>query len=130
MKLSTAINKKNDAVRYSVDAVSAAQSFGQLSKDLHEKLRAIVIAMGKAPEWARSYVRGYQDCLTNGKFVSTFKQRADYYEKLGMGAKAWNDAATDKGIYWQEYVAHGVEIRGIRPYFVDASEDGVNRKIA
>lgn len=133
MKLSTTLNKKSDAVRGSVDAVSAARSFGSLSKDLHESLRAVIANMGKCPEWARAYVRGFQDCLTgslyqtdlihggyiDGVFYSTHKKRADYYETLGIGAKVWNDTATDKGHYWQEYVTgNGVTIRGLKPFFI------------
>ena len=132
MKLSTTVNKKDSAVRNSVDVVSAATFYGQTSKDLHEKLRTLVVAMGKAPEWAKEYVRGYQDCLVkalhltvlihggyiDGKFVSTFKQRADYYEKLGFGAKEFNDRATNKGIYWEEYFSgrNNIMLRGVRPY--------------
>ena len=133
MKLSTTLNKKNRAVMGSVDALSAARSFGSLSKDLHDRLREVIADMGKAPEWAREYVRGYQDCLTrtlyltdlisggyvDGVFSSTLKDRPDYYEKNGMGPKDWNDRATDKGHYWQENITKtGYQTRGIKPFFV------------
>ncbi len=50
MKLSTTLNKKTRAVMRSIDALSAARSFGSLSKDLHERLREVIADMGKAPE--------------------------------------------------------------------------------
>lgn len=137
MRLDTALNKKNDAVRYSVDAYSAARSFGSLSKDLNERLREIIANMGKAPEWAREYVRGYQDCLgkdlyhtvlifggyVEGVFYTVEKDRADYYEKNGMGPKDWNDRATAKGHYWEENItATGYQIRGIKPFFISDAD--------
>lgn len=133
MNLSTTLNKKNRAVSRSIDALFAARSFGSLSKDLHERLREAIADMGKAPEWAREYVRGYQDCLTkalyhtvlifggyvDGVFYSVEKDRPDYYEKNGMGPKDWHDRATAKGHYWQETITKtGYQTRGIKPFFI------------
>lgn len=127
MRIATTLNKKTDAVRGSIDAISAARSFGSLSRDLHDRLRAVVANMGTAPQWAREYIRGYQDCLTgslyltdlvhggyiDGVFCSTHRSRADYYERRDIGAKVWNDTATEKGHYWEE-----TKTRGLKPFFI------------
>jgi len=133
MRLDTTLNKKTRAVTRSIDAISAARSFGSLSKDLHDTLRVCVADMGSAPQWAREYVRGYQDCLTkalyqtdlvyggyiDGAFFSVHRSRADYYEKNGYGPKEWNDKSSRKGHYWTEHLtATGYKLRGLKPFFI------------
>lgn len=124
MRLDTTLNKKNAAVTSSIDAVSVARHGGLNSDRLHSLWREAIVNMGKAPQWAVEYVRGYQDCLSkalyhaeliyggfiDGVFYSVHRSRADYYEKHNMSAKDWHDAAVgSRGHYW----AHS-----LKPYFI------------
>jgi hypothetical protein len=107
-----------EAKQRSRSVIESAKMFGPPSWQLHEDLRSVIDDMGKAPMWVRQRVRGYQEALTDALyqtslvygvmtpegFLSTDRERSDYYEKKGIDAKEFGEIVLNSpekaGHYW------------------------------
>lgn len=115
--------KQRDAYRIAVaDIYSTARVAGMTSTAINEAVRKARARFPRLPNWAASYVEGYEKALRddlyanylvfggfiNGTFYSTHSERDDYYGKHGIDALDWHNRAADRGHYWKAC---------LRPYF-------------
>jgi hypothetical protein len=124
MRIETALKRRDRLVSALRDIYSMAHCFGLASVDLHSRCQdAYKTYCDKAPGWVREYADGYRRALMDaayrhelvfggfieGKFYSTHRDRADYYEKNGIEPSAYADdgKVTQRGHYWTKSVDAG-----------------------
>jgi hypothetical protein len=124
MNIETAIKRRDRAVMALRDLHGTASVFGMSSDDMNTRVAEIHATIcAKCPEWVHSYVRGYRQALTDalyryelvfggmieGRFYSTHRDRADYYEKHGIEPNAYADdgKVTARGHYWRRSLDDG-----------------------
>jgi len=121
------------------DLYSMAVIAGLSSAELMEASIAARKSLPKTtPQWVKTYVDGYEQALrdrlydsclvfggyVDGRFLSTYSWRPDYYEKAGVDPVEYSDNGRVKarGHYWRESIQWrgGTYNRGsVKPYFVE-----------
>jgi hypothetical protein len=128
------IRDKGQAALRSV--FDAARHFGKTSRDMEADRRNALERIGvyKAPYWVAAYLEGYwrhiiDECyrrdlvfggFVDGTFYSTHNDRADYYERHGIGPSEYADdgRVTLRGHYWKPEAEHAHRPEA-RPFFID-----------
>ena len=117
MRIETALKRKSEAICQLRDLYSSAAIFGMLSSDINTRVAQIRNeTLAKCPVWAVSEFNGYRQALTDqlyadslvyggfvkGQFLSTHRNRPDYYEKHGVEPSAYADGGRVqlRGHYW------------------------------
>ena len=133
MRISTALNHRDRAIGMYADTLSWMEISGISSHDVNARSIKVIQSISHCPQWVKSYVEGWWAArramaeralvffytMPDGVLASTHRDRADYYEKLGMGPKEVYDKATHSGHYWVLKDRDSKE--RIRPYFVGES---------
>ena len=125
MNIKRALNIKNTARTALIDLFSEANHFGFTHDKMLDRRNEIYRDLGlyKCPQWVRSYLEGYWECLqqhayqhdlvygaiVDGTFYSTYHHRDDYYQKHGILPSAFAAENPTKGHYWS---------RNLKPFFV------------
>lgn len=134
MNLERALKLKGEAITRLRDYYSSALHFGPPAAEMDSKVAAIrAEVLSGAPRWAIAEFKGYAAALrdslyyaptgpgpliyggfVDGRFLSTYSGRPDYYESNGVEPGAWaaGGAVQGKGYYWSQFDPP-------RPYFVD-----------
>ena len=126
MRIETALKVRDRGVAALRDLYSHGAHFGLLSSDMESRRRESFerIGVNKAPQWVRSFLDGYwrstidrayghkgdfvYGAIIDGVFYSTHNDRADYYEKHGIGAQEFGTLPiTTRGHYWRESIDRG-----------------------
>lgn len=127
MKILQALEAQRRGVDGMRGAFSHAAAFTMPCEALHAAQSAVIERMGKAPHWAKAFVRGYAEAQMErlyaeslvfggyvaGVFYSTHRDRSDYYEKHGIEPREFadNGRVTARGHYWRADTS--------RPFFID-----------
>ncbi|MET4190615.1 MULTISPECIES: hypothetical protein [unclassified Bradyrhizobium] len=125
--------KRKAALKTSIaDVISAVRIGWYTSDQMNEAIgQSFAKHCAGAPQWVRSYGEGVRDVHTDmlyrhdlvfggmidGKFYSTHRDRADYYEKNGFEPNVYADdgLVKDRGHYWKESVDRGTP----KPFFIN-----------
>ena len=128
MKIDRALKLKDQMVQRIKDIYSTAEICGLSSSQINERVNSQVYSVlteKKAPQWAISFVKGYEKCVIDnlyryklvfgvwygGVFYSTHRDREDYYEKCGISPSEFNLIISNEnkpGHYW---------CGNLKPYF-------------
>lgn len=135
MRIEQALKIRDAAKMRLRDLYSHAEFYGMDSDSINAGYSAILVDMAKGPQWARSYIDGYRQALTDrlyetvlifggfvdGEFYSTHSKRPDYYGKHGIDPSDWHNRASDIGHYFDRYkpLDRGTYDRGaFKPFYV------------
>jgi len=132
MEISRAVLLQQRGVTVLSDVYSQASICGlrssQMEANRHKALERLGI--GKAPRWVRAFLDGWWRCridlgyrqdlvygaFMGGRFVSTHRERPDYYEKLGISAREFaEEKCPTVGHYWST-------TREPKPFFISAED--------
>lgn len=129
--IETNLRKRNAAVTALRDYYRAAMFYHPTAKEMNQEVLKIKAAhLAKAPTWTRAFFEGVNDQLIKSLyesrlvfggyvgdvFYSTYRQRADYYEKHGIEPSEYADNGRVKarGHYWTDDSGNVG-----KPYFTD-----------
>ena len=117
MRIETTLKHKSEAIRQLRDLYASAATFGLLSADMNTRVAAIKAeTLAGCPYWTIAEFNGYRAALTDqlyrdslvfggfvdGRFLSTHRNRADYYETQGVEPRDFADdgRVQQRGHYW------------------------------
>ncbi len=125
MRIETALNKRDSAVRSIRDLYSSAYHSGMTQREMLTRKARIVERLAKCPGWVREFVRGYESALfdrlyeaspmggpalvfggwVDGRFYSVHRNRPDYYESNGFSPAEFSDdgRVTRRGHHWGHF---------------------------
>jgi hypothetical protein len=127
MNLERAIRLQSYGETALVDSYHAGRSYSLTSQELDKRARVSLARLGvnSGPRWLRSHLKGFWQGykkanqhrdIIYGRFIgetfySVNSDRADYYEKHGIDARAFAECEDNGtlGLYWSH---------SIKPYFL------------
>ena len=128
MDIKRALRIQDDGESVLIGCYSHAAAFGLLSAEMEQNRQEALARLGvyKAPRWVQAYLSGYwrakiaeayrcdlvYGAIVDGRFYSTHRDRADYYEKNGIEPAAFAEHNPTKGHYWA---------KSLRPFFVSVN---------
>ena len=131
MRIETALKRRDRAITMQSSLIHSAELCNMDHAYINsERLKSLSYLCDKCPGWVRAYLDGhwralidstyrYKLCfggMVDGKFYSTHRDRADYYEKNGFDPCDYADdgRVTARGHYWIASVDAGTP----KPFFV------------
>lgn len=129
MRIELALNKQRYAVRAlrAIFSTASIQGFSslKLSSEVENK---VTDTLAGCPQWVRSFVSGYEECLRDNmrqrdmvygvlvgeEFYSSHSGRTDYYELKGLTPSKFNELVTANsktaGHYWKVPLDNGRKV--------------------